>query len=145
MLIQLIYASAAHPGLSAAELSAIANQACARNRQQNLTGMLVYHDGAFLQVLEGDKLAIDPLYKQIEQDPRHSHIRLIARREIEEREFADWDMALVDTRAFDQTSPEACGIFRDLDEAMSDLSLTPDQAHQALAMFRQGLWRQKAS
>jgi hypothetical protein len=55
--------------------------------------MLLYRDGNFLQVLEGPASAVDTLVDKIKRDSRHHGLILMSRRGIEERQFADWQMA----------------------------------------------------
>jgi hypothetical protein len=45
-----------------------------KNNDLKITGILMYSDGNFLQVLEGQKDLIDPLFKKIKQDSRHYNI-----------------------------------------------------------------------
>ncbi|MEM7363377.1 MAG: BLUF domain-containing protein, partial [Pseudomonadota bacterium] len=39
-----------------------------------VTGMLLYHEGSFLQALEGDRAVVEALYERIEEDPRLHHL-----------------------------------------------------------------------
>ena len=54
--------------------------------------MLVYNDGSFIQILEGDENVVKSLYKTIENDSRHETF-LMDSIEINERTFSSWDMA----------------------------------------------------
>jgi hypothetical protein len=92
MLIQLIYVSSAVRLLSEEELLELLAQAREANRQRNVTGMLLYGEGNFLQVLEGEAADVDAVYAAIQQDPRHHHLLLIEREPIAARNFADWSM-----------------------------------------------------
>ena len=51
-------------------------------------------DGArFMQVLKGPKEAVEAAYKRIGRDTRHRAIVELVRREIQRREFGEWEMA----------------------------------------------------
>jgi hypothetical protein len=54
MLIQLLYSSKATTALSPAELTAILDKSVANNQARQITGLLLYRDGCFLQLLEGE-------------------------------------------------------------------------------------------
>ena len=54
--------------------------------------MLLYLNGNFVQVLEGDEVAIDETYARICVDPLHRDIHLLHREHIAEREFPTWSM-----------------------------------------------------
>ncbi len=92
MLSKLIYASqAAHP-MTDAELAALLSSARQHNASSGLSGMLLYSNQSFLQILEGELDALDELYTRITQDPRHSRLRLLSRGPIDSRKFAQWSM-----------------------------------------------------
>lgn len=63
------------------------------NERLGLTGALVYGDGQFMQVIEGDKQAVTALYARIAADPRHQGVFKMADKTITERTFHNWSMA----------------------------------------------------
>ncbi len=91
-LIQLIYVSSALKKQSDAELDAILESSVRNNKKNNVSGMLLYADGNFLQVLEGEEAAIDETFTRVEKDPRHHGIIVLERDAIQERSFAQWSM-----------------------------------------------------
>ena len=62
-----------------------------------VTGLLIYCDGVFVQVLEGEKPAVEKLFSTISDDNRHDTVDIIAHGEIEERIFPSWEMAYLET------------------------------------------------
>jgi hypothetical protein len=54
--------------------------------------MLLYGNGTFLQIIEGDEAVVDRLLGTIEADPRHVGMRRLSRKSIEQRQYADWSM-----------------------------------------------------
>lgn len=63
------------------------------NFQHQITGLLLYHDGSILQVLEGEKEVIEDLfYNKICFDKRHHGIIELLNNEIKDRSFEDWSM-----------------------------------------------------
>lgn len=53
---------------------------------------MLYVRGRIIQVLEGEKEAVEALYERIEQDQRHTDIVRVFSRDITQRLFADWLM-----------------------------------------------------
>lgn len=93
MLINLIYGSSATRDMSKTDLVEILTTARENNAILNVTGMLLFKGGNFMQVLEGEADTVDALYARIQQDPRHHQLLLISRRPVESRHFAQWEMA----------------------------------------------------
>lgn len=89
----LIYLSTpAHP-FSDDELHDLLIRVRAKNNELDVTGMLFYGPGQFLQLLEGDELTLAALYERIGQDGRHHSLVKLADKEIVGRSFGDWAMA----------------------------------------------------
>ena len=91
-LLRLTYASRAADGLHREDLAAIAREAQSRNRKLGITGLLLYVEGDFLQVLEGPGAAVERLYELIEQDPRNKWVTRLSTERILRRAFEDWSM-----------------------------------------------------
>jgi hypothetical protein len=75
------------------ELANILENSRISNISNNITGMLVYHEGAFIQLIEGDKESIVSLFGRIALDTRHKDLKILLKRESPERIFTDWSMA----------------------------------------------------
>ncbi len=73
------------------ELKALYEKAKENNRANNITGVLIYKDRNFLQVLEGEEHHVDQTFKRIEKDNRHKNIFEIINSEIDERIFEDYN------------------------------------------------------
>lgn len=65
------------------------------NRKNGLVGVLYYGDGCFFQCLEGEEAKVDKLYETLKQDDRHTDLKLLSRKPVEELSFADWSMKYV--------------------------------------------------
>lgn len=92
MLVRLIYASRAASGTGAEALAAIMKTSRANNTAAGITGVLVFSDGVFLQLLEGGRNAVSVLYNRIACDSRHQDVVLLGYDEVDERRFAGWAM-----------------------------------------------------
>lgn len=95
-VLQLIYRSRAQKFFSEAELVELLEEARAYNQQHGITGLLFYHDGCFVQFLEGREDVLEPLYTQIKKDGRHQQITTLYRAVQSQRVFAGWAMAFAD-------------------------------------------------
>jgi hypothetical protein len=52
------------------------------NKPLGITGMFLYSDGSFFQVLEGEAATVDALYEKLDRDKRHQQLTLIIREPI---------------------------------------------------------------
>jgi hypothetical protein len=92
---RLIYVSCWANGLGediGAALRRIVMASIPKNRQLELTGLLLVHEGWFLQVLEGPEAAVSSLTARIGRDPRHREMQVLCSVPDEERLFGDWSM-----------------------------------------------------
>jgi hypothetical protein len=92
MLSKLIYASRAARPMSESDLTGLLTKARKNNEKFDLTGLLLYCNQSFLQILEGEPNHIESIYAKILVDPRHTQLRLLERAPIEARKFASWSM-----------------------------------------------------
>lgn len=141
-IVQLVYASTATRPLSDAELVELLDQARANNTAQDITGMLLYHDGSFIQAMEGPPSAVLDLYAKITRDPRHHDERLIYTLEQDHRSFGDWSMGFhhLDRDELDGKLPE--GFDRFLETGLVSLAdHADDTVRDVLLLFRDGAFR----
>ena len=95
-LHQLLYRSYSAFDFDPKELVEILEKSHKNNPEKNITGILLYKSGVFLQIIEGVKEDLEALYKKISKDPRHEDLKILWQQDIEERSFADWSMAFKD-------------------------------------------------
>ncbi len=100
-LTHLIYASSATHTLHAQDLVAILEKSHQNNARLDVTGMLLYRSGNFLQVLEGDSTVISDLFKVIMQDPRHHQVTHLLTRPVPKRQFENWEMGFTNLDTID--------------------------------------------
>jgi Sensors of blue-light using FAD len=67
----LTYVSTATRPFSKADLSELMTKSHENNARLGLTGMLVYKDGNFMQVLKREEGDVRALYEKISDDPRY--------------------------------------------------------------------------
>ena len=62
------------------------------NKKNSITGMLLYSEGHFLHLLEGNKIDVYNLWNAIQNDTRHTDIVKVCEGVIKQRNFEDWTM-----------------------------------------------------
>lgn len=87
-----MYLSNASIKFSEEDLRSVLAKSRHNNSPLGITGLLLFYNGAFLQVLEGEEIAVRRLYLKIMKDPRHTSVITLFDKEIEHRDFADWSM-----------------------------------------------------
>lgn len=92
-MYSLLYFSTIKSDVLESEIEKIWKKSQSFNAEQDITGMLIFSNGIFMQVLEGDKDNVESLFDAIEQDARHENIVALARETIPNRNFAEWSMA----------------------------------------------------
>lgn len=92
-MIYLIYTSVATQPFTEEELVELLRQSKTNNQSQGITGLLLYREGLFMQLLEGPEERVRACYQKICSDPRHRDILLLLEKPSEERFFGDWAMA----------------------------------------------------
>jgi hypothetical protein len=135
-IIQIIYTSTAVAPFSTEQLKALLTKARKHNHSLHISGMLVYDDGFFIQVLEGPENAVNELFSLIEKDPRHNKIRLLFRQQLTEKEYEEWSMGFVDTSSLSQQ--EGFIPYRTLRKTIQNKT----RAKNLIQMFQEGKWRQ---
>ena len=89
---QLVYASRQAVEFDGLRLVSLLYTARDRNAAQDITGVLLYSNGLFVQCLEGPPENVDALYAKICLDPRHGEIVLLQSIDTDERHFESWMM-----------------------------------------------------
>lgn len=91
-MIQVSYISSATSPMSTQDLTRLLEQCREYNASNGITGMLLYSNSTFIQVLEGEDRMIDELLDRIEEDARHTDIKLLHRKRIDHRQYSGWNM-----------------------------------------------------
>src|SRR3954469_22342601 len=136
-MMQLIYRSAARVRFEQRQLTELLARARVNNAELGLTGMLLYDDGSFLQVLEGEPEPLTTLYARILKDPRHSNIVRLLERDIEARQFGDWKMGFVSVTRLGVELPG----YSEFLQLGGDAAAGGNQALKVLNQSREGRFR----
>lgn len=139
MTLQAIYISAATQHFSSEELAELLAKARENNTQNGVSGLLVYHQGSFLQILEGPAQAVEDTLDIIASDPRHTNVQVLLRDHVDEPEYEEWSMGFVDPTGAAQVIEGFVGYNGKLDA----MTMDPTRAKKIVRKFKDGLWRQK--
>lgn len=115
-LHHLVYQSSATAPLSEAELARLLAQSRAHNAAHGLTGVMLYSDGRFVQLLEGAEAPVRAVFARIARDPRHVGVVALADGPADHRLFTEWSMAY---RAVDRAALAPLTGYADPDRAGS--------------------------
>lgn len=110
-LVTMVYFSNARRKFSHQELVELLKKSRVNNQRKDITGMLLYHDGNFVQALEGPVEAVEGAFAHISTDPRHGDIIATSVTPIEARQFPDWTMGFLSGDDIPQEAREALTSF----------------------------------
>ena len=132
----LVYASAATQLFSKAALLELLTKAREKNQRLGISGLLLYKDGDFIQLLEGPKAAVKALFNTIDHDPRHVGSMIMTEGERDERLFADWSMGFRNLADPEVQATPGYSRFMNSPRIAQRLADKPDECLQLLALFR---------
>jgi len=113
----IAYASRATASFDHARLVDLLTESRANNSRDGITGMLVYSEPDFIQILEGPDAAVRALLERIGRDPRHTDVRVLLDEQVTERKYATWSMGYEPTVPGDGSGDAATAIQAAGDEA----------------------------
>lgn len=91
-LHRLTYISKPSKPLNMGKFLEILRKSRDNNMRDDVTGILAYGDGYFMQILEGSQRQLSTTYHRIVADSRHKNVTLIGFSPTSERCFSDWSM-----------------------------------------------------
>ena len=139
-LRQLVYISDASYGLSKPDIESILASSRRNNAESNVSGMLLYSGGVFIQALEGAPKTIEGLYKTISDDRRHENVDIVSDRMVGGRNFAGWAMGFIEKAPEEVGSKIGITGLLDRKEALAALNESEELAADMLRDFAQNLY-----
>jgi hypothetical protein len=139
-MFHLVYVSSATQLFTKPELQTLLEQARKNNSDLGVTGMLLYKDGNFMQVLEGDEQVVKKLAAHIERDARHKGVLVLMRGTSEPPLFPDWSMGFRDL-----TDQKAAGAAPGYSDFMNtplnsdEFSKDPNRCMKLLLAFKKNM------
>jgi len=131
MLTRLVYICSTTFWPTEEDHKALLEQARLRNKRQNVTGMLLYRNATYLQVLEGEQSDVSSIFESIQRDPRCTGIVKLLEEPIAERDFPDWQMGFEDLEHYE---PEEIPGFSEIFEPHFDREAFLDTHNRSRAV-----------
>ncbi len=119
-------------------LGELLEQSRERNLKNRITGLLLYKDGQFMQVLEGDEAAVMKIFASIERDPRHKSVDVLRAEYIQYRDFPDWSMGFKNVTNLDPATLPGYTRFLEHDFTAEYFAEDTVEAHRMLLAFKDG-------
>jgi hypothetical protein len=91
-LFQIVYVSCSVGKLTEMDLDNLLEEIREKNIRKGVTGLLLYNDELFIQIIEGERTVIEELYAVLAKDARHNNIVKILEEPVECRSFPNWSM-----------------------------------------------------
>ena len=135
-MFRLIYVSSAHIKFSECDLVDLMAQSRERNVNDGITGLLLYKDGNFLQVLEGEQTAVLKTYARIARDVRHHGLIILLQERFVERTFPEWSMAFRDLNSPEVVSSPSFSPFLNTALTGHEFSSDPSRCEKFLLTFK---------
>lgn len=132
----LVYISSATQPFSVDDLSTLLAVSRKNNAELGITGMLLYKDGNFMQVLEGDERTVRALYEKIGVDPRHSGEITLLQGFVDERQFSDWSMGFRDLNSPEIRATQSYSEFLNTPLTGQEFSGDPSRSQKLLRTFK---------
>lgn len=91
----MVYTSVATDAMDQADVFTIVQKSAHNNMSRDITGFLIYGEGRFLQLIEGEEANLRHLLAILKTDPRHKGINVVVDEPIAQRRFGRWRMQRV--------------------------------------------------
>ena len=136
---QIMYSSQATEPMTVTGLEAILTDARTGNEARNVTGALVYVDGVFFQIIEGDKDVVHNLMASIASDSRHHSVKIFYDAEVAARAFESWSMAYLSATAEQMSKWAGLPGTATVEELLTDISRGPHRVPRILVSILNAL------
>ena len=141
VLNRIVWISEAIKAFSDEELLALLTKSRANNIRKNVTGLLLYDDMSFLQMMEGDAKSVDQIFEErIKPSRLHRNVTLLSRNPIEERIFKNWTMGFYSANNNILHKIPGFKDFRKTYASFLDLRKDDDMVVKLVRGFQEGRW-----
>jgi hypothetical protein len=135
-MFSLVYISSAVRIFSDKQLLELLEQSRTKNLRLEITGMLLYKEGSFMQALEGSRENVLSVMKSIRVDPRHESLVILLEQEHPQRHFPDWSMGFKSYNAEEEDPISGYTDFLNLPLTSTQFQENPSRAMQLLLSFK---------
>lgn len=127
----LVYVSKESRKLNQTDLDEILAASQNYNDANKVSGILLYVEGRFFQVLEGPSDEVDLLFQTISKDPRHYESTIVAQGDLDKRFFEGWNMR------FNKVSEEEFALLTGVRKFSTWFHVKPKEPNNPAWMFVQ--------
>ena len=132
---RIVYISGETARLGRPDLEALLTESRGRNEQLGITGLLLYHHGNFMQILEGEEADIRGVFESIRRDPRHYRVITVLDEPIGQRDFPGWSMAFREINLNAEAPPPGFSEFLLTPWQTQDLTQHTEEVRRFLRLF----------
>jgi len=120
MRFAISYLSTANRDLNQDEVAELLDLTEIRNNNAGVNGLLIYSEGNFFEVIEGEEAKIKELFKNIKEDSRHRNIMVVFKKKIDKPLFDDKEANFIseNTKHRQMKVENFLYYIKDLDESM---------------------------
>jgi hypothetical protein len=133
----ILYLSTAVVKFTPGMLEELLQLSRARNAAHGVTGLLLYRDGCFMQLIQGPAEAVRSLYASIQRDPRHGEITTLQDEPCSQTDFPDWSMGFRDLRSAEVRNFPGFSEFLDTPLTSEELGDNVSSARRILMAFKE--------
>jgi hypothetical protein len=105
-LIELSYVSQSANDMGILGLMNLLEDAVHKNKRNGITGVLLYDNRIFGQIIEGYPQHVELIWKAISADPRHKELQVLDINPLQKRRFTNWSMKFYGSEEISQYVPE---------------------------------------
>jgi len=138
-MFHVVYVSSSTQTFAQSDLQTLLQKARDKNTQLDLTGMLLYKDGNFMQVLEGKEEVVTELVEIIKRDTRHKGVLELLRGTSEQRMFPNWSMGYRDLADKEVVKTLGYSNFMNAPLTGAELSQVPNRCMKLLLLFKKNM------
>jgi hypothetical protein len=138
-MLSLVYVSSATEPFSTKQLYDLLAKSRENNARRGLTGILLYKDGNFMQLLEGPEQAVRDLMDAIQQDSRHQGLIVLSQTTVAERSFPEWSMGFCDLDAPETKSIPGYSEFLNSPLTGEEFGPDPQRSQKLLLCFKRSM------
>lgn len=140
-LIQIVWISEATSKLSDDQLIRLLEKSRANNVRHGVTGLLLHDRMSFMQFMEGEKSVVENIFEhRIQPSKTHKNVTLLSNREIEERNFKNWNMGFIAKNHKSLQSMPGYREFSQTKVSFLDLEGDPNMVDKIISGFHGGRW-----
>lgn len=132
----IVYLSSATAAFGTRELLDLLESARTKNARLGITGLLLYKDGDFIQLIEGERAAVEALLHTIKKDPRHMQTTVLLEGYSDERLFSGWSMGFRNLNDAEIQRLPGFSHFMNRRQVAEQFEATPHSALHLFSLFK---------